>query len=185
MIRSTLLILQHIFVALVCVLSLPYAIALTAEPFLLDGLYGGFAVVGLFVWSLLFSPIVFGLVYWLSRGLLKKKRIYNPRKVGIQLSSFSLGLILLLCLQTVAAPYGLRLHDSYHDRHFSNRVIDYHFFGAHVGLFGVFGVRVRMEGVCFDDKCISRFFILWLGIAPNFSVFFCEFRPAGCLALWI
>ena len=22
-----------------------------------------------------------------------------------------------------------------------------------------------------------------LGIAPNFSVFFCEFRPAGCLAL--
>ena len=30
---------------------------------------------------------------------------------------------------------------------------------------------------------IFRFFILWLGVAPNFSVFFCEFRPAGCLAL--
>ena len=28
-----------------------------------------------------------------------------------------------------------------------------------------------------------RFFILWLGVAPNFVVFFCEFRPAGCLAL--
>ena len=25
--------------------------------------------------------------------------------------------------------------------------------------------------------------IAWLGLAPIFSVFFCEFRPAGCLAL--
>ena len=32
------------------------------------------------------------------------------------------------------------------------------------------------------DKSISRFFILWLGVAPNFPVFFCEFRPAGFLA---
>ena len=27
-----------------------------------------------------------------------------------------------------------------------------------------------------DDQSISRFFILWLEVAPNFSVFFCEFR---------
>ena len=26
---------------------------------------------------------------------------------------------------------------------------------------------------------LSRFFILWLGVAPNFSLFFCEFRSAA------
>ena len=32
-------------------------------------------------------------------------------------------------------------------------------------------------------NALSCFFILWLGVATNFSVFFCEFRPAGCWAL--
>ena len=44
------------------------------------------------------------------------------------------------------------------------------------------GVRVRMTGVFSRKSPLFRFFILWLGVAPNFSVFFCEFRPAGCLA---
>ena len=31
-----------------------------------------------------------------------------------------------------------------------------------------------------DDQSISRFFILWLGVAPNFSVFFCaDFLGGG------
>ena len=47
---------------------------------------------------------------------------------------------------------------------------------------GVLGVRLRMRGVFTTTNAFSRFFILWLGIAPNFSVVFCEFRPAGCLA---
>ena len=46
----------------------------------------------------------------------------------------------------------------------------------------VLGVRLRMTGVFTTTNALSRFFILWLGIAPNFSVFFCEFRSAGCLA---
>ena len=45
------------------------------------------------------------------------------------------------------------------------------------------GVRVRMTGVFSRKSPLFRFFILWLGVAPNFSVFFCEFLPAGCLAL--
>ena len=38
---------------------------------------------------------------------------------------------------------------------------------------------------CNFDTILNIFHskIAWLGVAPNFSVFFCEFRPAGCLAL--
>ena len=50
-----------------------------------------------------------------------------------------------------------------------------------MGVWGL-GVRVRMRGVCTTTNPLSRFFILWLGVAPNFSVFFCEFRSAACLA---
>ena len=46
----------------------------------------------------------------------------------------------------------------------------------------VLGVRLRMRGVFTTTNAFSRFFILWLGIAPNFSFFFCEVRSAGCWA---
>ena len=39
------------------------------------------------------------------------------------------------------------------------------------------GVRVRMRGVCLDDKSISRFFILWLGVPLIFHCFFASFGP--------
>ena len=48
---------------------------------------------------------------------------------------------------------------------------------------GVLGVRFSMKGVFTTTDALSRFFILGLGVAPNVPVFFCEFRPAGCLAL--
>ena len=47
---------------------------------------------------------------------------------------------------------------------------------------GVLGVRFSMKGVFTTRNALSRFFILWLGVAPNFPVFFCEFRSAGCWA---
>ena len=37
---------------------------------------------------------------------------------------------------------------------------------------GVLCVRFRMKGVFATTNALSRFFILWLGIAPNFPVFF-------------
>ena len=56
-----------------------------------------------------------------------------------------------------------------------------------LGFIGVWvlglGVRVRMKGDLTTTNPLSRFFILRVGVAPNFSMFFCEFRPAGCLAL--
>ena len=42
---------------------------------------------------------------------------------------------------------------------------------------GVLGVRLRMKGVFTTTNPLSRFFILWLGVAPNFSVFFASFGP--------
>ena len=45
---------------------------------------------------------------------------------------------------------------------------------------GVLGVRFRMKGVFTTTIPLSRFFILWLGVAPKFPVIFCEFRLAGC-----
>lgn len=140
MIRSILMLLQHMFVALACLLSFSYTLLVTGESFVLDSPYGGLAAIGLLFWSLVFSPIIFGLVFWLSMWLLKTYRIQNRWQMGIQLSSFSLGLIVLLYLQTMMSSYGLWVHESYHERHFSNSVVDYYFFGAHVGLFGVFAV---------------------------------------------
>ena len=34
-----------------------------------------------------------------------------------------------------------------------------------------------MKGVCTTTNPLSRFFILWLGVAPNFSLFFASFGP--------
>ena len=48
---------------------------------------------------------------------------------------------------------------------------------------GVLGVMFRMKGVFTTTNPLSRSFILWLGFAPNFPLFFCEFRPTGCWAL--
>ena len=31
-------------------------------------------------------------------------------------------------------------------------------------------------------NALSRIFILWLGVASNFPVFVCEFRPAKCIS---
>ena len=50
------------------------------------------------------------------------------------------------------------------------------------GVLGL-GVRIRMKGDFTTINPFSRFFIIWLGVAPKFSVFFCESRPEGCWAL--
>ena len=50
-----------------------------------------------------------------------------------------------------------------------------------VGGYGVLGlgVRIRMKGDFTTINPLSRFFILWWGIDPMFSLFFCNFRSAA------
>ena len=46
----------------------------------------------------------------------------------------------------------------------------------------VLGVRVRMRAIFTTKAPLFHSKISWLGVAPNFSVFICDFRPAGCWA---
>ena len=46
----------------------------------------------------------------------------------------------------------------------------------------VLGVRFRMRGVFTTIAPLFHSNITWLGVTPNFPLFFCEFRPAGCWA---
>ena len=39
------------------------------------------------------------------------------------------------------------------------------------------GVKVRVKGIFPTTNPLSHFFILWLGVAPNFSLFFASFGP--------
>ena len=132
----------HILAGLLVFMSMPYCVytvGAQAHTGLFDSLT--WPLIGLSL-GLIDSLILVAMLPYLLKRMLRRQAWRKIRNTLLWLNGFSCLGLAIAAIKTLFSQHGLWQYDSYYDNHFSNSVIDFHFFSPVMGLLGIYIITV-------------------------------------------